>query len=246
MRRKRGVTPIIATVLLLSLTMVLVSVLYYAVKVPMPPQAPYVGFSLQWNSTQLELIGQGDNAPGSGGQCPKSTGYVCYVRGMDAVVSEVGTPAPLISLIQVELACNSTIKLSASLASINYTNTLAASKGGTPPTPTIPVCGGHLTPNYKNGNLNCFGTVGNTVPLYNLVYYKPINSKAPFIEAGDQFIAYTGGFCISTSIDGSIGDDYYGPPPWCNTIPGACVIQLWYTGNPAAFIGSIPLDPQPS
>lgn len=246
-RGRRGVSPVIATVLLISLTMVLLGALYYFIKVPLPPPAPYVGFTTEWNNTQVMLIGQGDNAPGTkGGQCPvidAASGYrACFVNGMVTIVSQVQSPAPLISLIKVELVCNGTVQISAPLTSINVSNVFAASGGGTPPTPTVPVCGGHLTPNYKNGNLNCFGTVGAGVPLYDLVYYNQTNPRSPVIQAGDTFTTYLGGYCISTSIDGSVGDDYYGPPAWCNTIPGACAISLYYTGNPSTFIGSWPLS----
>ena len=234
--------------MLVALTMVLLAALYYMIKVPMPPPTPYVGFTTEWNNTQVELIGQGDNQPGihANGQCPvidTATGYrACFVNGMVTIVSQVQIPAPLISLIDVELSCNGTVKLIAPLSSINMTNTFQGAGGGTPPTPTVPVCGGHLTPNYKTGSLNCFGTVGAGVPMFDLVYFNQTNPRSPVINAGDTFTTYLGGYCISTSIDGSIGDDYYGPPAWCNTLPGACTISLYYTGNPSAFIGSWPLS----
>ncbi|MDE1838185.1 MAG: hypothetical protein KGJ23_16435 [Euryarchaeota archaeon] len=249
MHRRRGVTPIIATVLLLSLTMVLVGALYYFVRVPMPPQSPYVGFTVQWNDTQVELIGQGDNAPGAS-QCPSSTHYICYVRGMSIVVSEVASPAPVTSLIKVEFWCNNTIAAEAPLFGIEYSHAVANSPpGGPTPNPNgAQTCGKGASQPYigPDGGV-CAGSVtaGVGVPLYDLVYYTPTDNSTGIIEAGDTFTAYLGGDCLGPQ-DKSLNDDHYGPPAWCNKEANSCVVELWYTGNPSAFIGSFPLDPAPS
>lgn len=251
---RRGVTPIIATVLLLALTMVLVATLYYIVRTPMPPQAPYLGFQAEWNVGSVELLGDGDNAPGAS-QCPAATGHICFVQGTQFVLSQVSSPAPPISQILVQFMCNGTVALQSTLAQITAASAIAGGGAGdgTPPT-SAGLCGGHYILNHcqdPSGNwvsggcpstdLNCFGSVGSGVPLYSMVYYTPTSTTSLVVEPGDTFTAYSGGYCISASIDPSIGDDYYGPPSWCNTIPGACSVQLFYTGNPQTYIGGFSL-----
>jgi flagellin-like protein len=262
------VTPIIAVVLLVAMTVVLAGILYTILRVPIPPQAPYVGFSQEWNDTSVELIGQGDNQPG-GGQCPAATNHICFMPGLTIVVSQLSQQAILISQVEVIFQCHGQGAMVAPLSSINYTNTLKASTGPTPsPTSGGGLCGGSVAPNYcafpngtaypsgvpqpnkgcpggappTGGNwLNCFGSVGPGVPLYDLIYYTPDQSSDRTLQAGDTFTAYFGGYCISSLQDGSVGDDYYGPPAYCESPAGGCGIELLYTGIPNTVLGSFSL-----
>lgn len=250
---RRGVSPVIASVLLISLTMVLVATLYFLVRTPLPPQAPYVGFDTQNNATLVELIGSGTLKPGGSG-CPATTGNTCFIRGSTFTISQTSSPSPPISLIVVDYKCNGSLVLSAPLSAITASNALA---GGASSTTNGGICGLHSTANYCTagttgtpaqciaGGMNCFGAAGPGQPLYNVLYYTPITSTQTSLQAGDTFTVYLGGDCISPSIDPFPGSLLFGPPPWCNVDPGACTITLLYNGSPQTVVGSFSLATLP-
>lgn len=251
-RDRRAVTPIIATILMIAILIVLMAVLYAFVAVQPPPQAPVADFTTLWGDTSVELLGDGDNAPGAG-QCPAATNHICYVSGSQWLLTGTSVPIP-INNVEAIFMCNGTGVLQAPLSTVSNTSALAAGGAGdgSPPTSNS-LCGGHVIANHcgnPNGSwvtgggpcnppdLNCFGSVGIGVNLASLLYYTPNNWKDPMLQAGDVFTAYSGGYCMSSAADNSIGDDYYGPPVWCNDDPGACSLELLYTGTPVTVLGT--------
>jgi hypothetical protein len=78
------------------------------------------------------------------------------------------------------------------------------------------------------------------------------------LQPGDTFILYihNGGWpidyqCVDPTLYGCFlnhgkpildDDDYHGAPPWCFTSPGACTIDLTYSGNPNALLAQVPVS----
>lgn len=267
--RRRGVSPIIAVILLVAITLVLTAVLYAMLHVSLPPQYPTATFQTEWDDTSVELLGDGDNAPGTGGQCPATTDDICLITGSEWVLTQASAGIP-ISQLEIYFDCNGTLALSAPMSSISYAAAIAAGGAGDGHAPTSnSLCGGHVIPNYcayPNGTwvptggpggpggpgpttctsseLNCFGSVGVGIDLASLVYYTPPpGPSSQFLQAGTVFTTYSGGYCMSAAIDSSIGDDYYGPPSWCNYDVGACSLVLAYTGTPSTILGTFEFAP---
>jgi len=86
-----------------------------------------------------------------------------------------------------------------------------------------------------------------------LGFYEPLSSSATYLEAGDAFILY---LHTSNSVFEAPSpaepastwnhpdvDDYHGAPPWCFTVVGACTIYLTDTQTtPQVVLASIPVS----
>jgi flagellin-like protein len=224
--RARGVSPVIATILLLSITIVLLATLYYFVKVPLSPPAPQIQLTSQYNFTNIVVYGEGNN-PGSA-NCPGSPS-VCNAKGSVFDISQVSGSVSL-NLVQVQFFCDGSLALQGSLASIE-----------SPQTTTI---GAHtlntLCPSQSSGSgptcINYPASSGASIG--DIVYYVPLSTNAGGLQSGSQFVVYSS--VCNTKIALTNGF-YYGPPQECTVPASGCEIQLLYTGSPQAILATIPI-----
>lgn len=235
-RSRRAVSPVIATVLLVAITMVLVAVLYGYIQPNYPSQQP-----------QLNFVAEGDQSQQTWGDptdCSNTTNDAqCNSIPAIFVVFTSFTPAviPLQDL-QLYLYCNGTSLINGTFASLE----LIPGTGQNPPSgsPTLGACGG-WSPN----------PVGTHATWFNrLLYFQQVQTNRTVLAVGDMFVVYAHpplGFkdwgCThglyppdSTECSGE-DDDFHGAPPWCYQEPGLCSVVFYDTAGSGAVVGQVPL-----
>ena len=104
------------------------------------------------------------------------------------------------------------------------------------------------------GSFNASGYGGGAFSTYynRLGYFQPLAPNATLLEPGDMFVLYVHSFDAILEAPSPIEppsewghndfDDYHGAPAWCFDTPGACDIQLTYTGTqPGTLLADIPV-----
>ncbi len=209
--RRRAVSPIIGTILLVSLTVVLVSLLYILVVVPVSPPPPYIGVTVTYSPHQTYY--------GTPSLCPPTTSACPTLPAVTFTLTQVVSPAPSYSLVDLLFHCNGTAYLNAGLTSTLFTPSVPPSA---PTTPTVGLCG-TFSP-------------GSPAPVFNeLLYYQPLHPGQGRLSPGDQIVVY-----LHAPLPPSTS--YAGAPPWCLTIPGACTLELLYTGTAGAVLLNLALQ----
>ncbi len=246
-RARRGVSPLVGTVLLVSIMLVLVALLYQSVVVPLSPPPPYVALETTYNSTPFVVYGP-DNDPGSN-QCPAFDGHVCLTtNGIVSVVSQVQAPSPALVDLTFYFVCNGTAIMSAPLLSLEDP-AAATVDGGGPGSGSGEGCPGTASagagpgpgpgPGPGSPGSGCINPPAPADSMINLVYFVPANPGADALLAGSTFDIY--GSTCHYAIDSTLGDDAYGPPPFCLVTPGACsLLLLDSAGSGVSRLATIP------
>ena len=210
-RGRRAVTPIIANILLLGMT-VTAGALLFAFR-PDLPQSPS---SLYFSTYQ----GPGEPAWGDGSDCSNVNGVQqCKVLpSLDIILTASNPSSLLVSSLQIYFFCNGTIYLSATLNKVAW---VPGSTGtvGTTGAPQLGKCGTYVPP--KAG-------------FNRLLYFHQLTAASAHMENGDTIVLYS-----ATFVGGD--DDFHGAPVWCFSTPGACTIDIVYGGPPQAALAQIPL-----
>jgi flagellin-like protein len=252
--RGRAIAPIIATILLLAMT-VIAAALLFSFKFYTPPSTPAVTIVIHSGGSN-PVWGDGTDTPhtcSSPGTC-----YSLMNTSQIIIASASPTNVPL-DLIDFTFICdntsvggNRTILVQGTLASMTWF----------PGSTTSPPAGAPDLGWCASFHAGGFG--GSDDTLYNrLGLFVPIAPGYTVLTAGDTFILYihNGGYPLDydggshdCTAENTVApcfdaDDYHGAPPWCFTNPGACTIYLSYVGSPSSLIATIPvysLAPPPS
>lgn len=241
-RGRRGVAPIIGTILMLAMTMVVFTILF-SFHFYTPPASPQVTFVIRSGGSN-PVWGDGTDTPPGGGYSLLNTTAIIV-----ASASPINIP---LDEIQFTFLCNNAS--SGGNESILVQGTLASmtwypGQSGTAPAdaPKLGWCASFHAGGYGGG---AFGTAYNRLGVF-----VPISDANVTLQAGDTFLLYihNGGYpldygggagdCIGgvAKVPCLDGDDYHGAPPWCFTDPGACTIILTYLGSPTTQLVSIPV-----
>lgn len=240
-RGRRGVAPIIGTILMLAMTMVVFTILF-SFKFYTPPAAPQVTFVIRSGGSNPVWGDPTDTPPGGGYSLLNTTAIII------ASASPINLP---LDQVEFTFLCNNestggneTILVQGTLASMSW---FPGQSGMAPlDAPTLGWCASFHAGGYGGG---AYGTAYNRLGVF-----VPISDTKVTLQAGDTFLLYihNGGYpldyagghgdCAGTTHRPCLdGDDYHGAPPWCFTNPGACTIDLTYLGNPNSELISIPV-----
>lgn len=238
-RGSRGVAPIIATILILAITIVVFTILF-SFRFYTPPAPPSVTF----------LIHSGGSNPVWGDPTDEQAGSYALMNTTEIIVASASPINIPLSQVEFTFICNNessggneTVLVHGTLQDMTWFPGLS----GNPPAnaPTLGWCASFHAGGYGGG---AFGTAYNRLGLF-----VPISALNITLQAGDTFILYIhnggypldydgGGDCINGGAAPCLdGDDYHGAPPWCFTNPGACTIYLTYTGIPSTILAEIPV-----
>lgn len=233
MRRggRRGVSPIIASVFLVAMTVVAGATLW-AFR-PQPPVQPAT-FYYQVST------GAGEPTWGDGSDCQNvkdpgtgQTVQTCLtLPSIDIYLTSASQPAIALSELTFFFLCNGTIYLTAPLGGMAWVPGTAATVGGS--APQLGTCGTYVPPK---------------AAWDRLAYYDQVRAGSPYWMAGDEIVLYAHTFeppnCPSPTVKNGVivscDDDFHGAPEWCYTVPGACTILLAYTGTPPTVALRVPL-----
>ena len=236
---KRGVSPIIGTVLLVAITVVLAAILYAVVQMPLSPPPPVIGVQAFYNDSSFTVYGE-DNGPyAPQDQCPAATHNVCTMPGSMFVITQVQGVIPL-GNVQVLFFCNGELAQSGSLLDLFPSQANSSGPGGGPGTKADscpdqvsgssgpgpgpgPGPGGGGPGGGSGGSCLNWPAWGAGL-LNHLMYFVPESSTEQVLHAGDYFVVY--GSACHVTIDKTVGDDFYGPPTECVVTPGLCVVKL--------------------
>jgi hypothetical protein len=222
-RNRRGVTPIIASILLSGLT-ICAGVVLWTFQI----HTPAVG-------AQVEYVAEGGQTSPAWGDPTDCTNTSIYATcdGLPSffIIFTAHTPSDLLlSHLQFDMRCNKTSLVNGSFERMEVIPGTGANPGAG--SPALGKCG-NWTPSSS----------GSTATYFNrLAYFQQINVNARVLNNGDIFVVYEhppSDFCDRNAH--CPDDDYHGAPPWCFTVPGACTILLEYTGNPSAIVANIPM-----
>ena len=222
-RRRFAVTPILASVLLVGITVA----------------AGVVLWTFRVNPTssgvQVEYIAQGDQTEPAWGDptdCSNTSIYAnCDSLPAFFLIFTAHTPSNiLLTQLDFDLRCNKSSLLNGTFQAMEVVPGSGSNPGSG--APALGKCGA-----WKPSS----GGTGATY-FNRLAYFQQINTNAKVLHDGDIFVVYEHAlvnFCDRSNK--CPDDDYHGAPPWCFTVVGACYIDLTYTGTPSSVIATIPL-----
>jgi flagellin-like protein len=215
-RSQRGISNIIATVLLVAITIVLVIVLAeFRPNLGQPP--PSIDYQVKGGLSEQAWSDPTD--------CSNTTQYA-HCNALPAIFVAVNgfTPSYLaLAHLNLIFLCNGTDLINASLANLE----VVPGTGASPPAnaPLIGSCG---TWSWGEGGPGAFtGTYFNR-----LLYYQQFTPGATGVSQGDVLVVFahpTADFCDYSG--NCPDDDYHGAPLWCFNVPGACTISVTYANG---------------
>lgn len=187
------------------------------------------------SGVQVEYVAEGDQSEPAWGDptdCSNSTIYATCdsLPAFFLIFTEHAPSSILLSQLNFDFRCNKSSLLNGSFNQLEVipgsgSNPVAGS-------PSLGKCG-----SWKPS------TNGNQATYFNrLAYFQQINVNSKVLHDGDIFVVYEHpllNFCDRSNK--CPDDDYHGAPPWCFTVPGACTIEIAFTGTPATLIANIPL-----
>lgn len=262
-RRRRAVSPIIATILLVGMT-IAAGVILWMFRITPPAPPPTVFYTAQGGLTYpvwgdptdcRPVLPQPTSFYTSGGtgnpnwptystawtnQCQRSTtGTYNMMNVSEISITKISQPIPL-SAVEFEFVCHNntptpitTVFVAGSLKAMSW---FPGSSQSIPANaPTINSCATFNASNFGGGSFSTF---------YNrLGFYEPLTLNATLLQSGDAFILYVhtrdsvleAPSPIESSSKWNLpdADDYHGAPPWCFSNPGACTIFLVDTATPS-------------
>jgi flagellin-like protein len=238
-RNRRGVSNLLAVMLLVAITIILVAFLY-AFKPPVPQASSSLYYSTQGG---LTLPTFGDSTDCVNILQPSTCSQLQAVQ----IVFTTQSPGTMpIGSLQFFFLCNGTVYLQSTLPHMLY----------------IPTTSHSVNANCVAGE-NCLGkcgvydpgqVFGHLIPFNRLGFFWQLVPNATYLQDGDSIILYIHSpvaphDCSSSGCSSAPDtDDYHGIPPWCFASPGgappasSCSIQIVYTGSPASTVLTIPVS----
>jgi hypothetical protein len=207
---------VIATILLLGITLVLVVVLYEEIVVPLPRPAPYVGYEYSYSTSEP--------AWGDGSDCTGGMNPTCQtLPALIFTVTGVGSPAPNYNNTKLIFECGGTVYLEGTLWQLDLNPASGAMPG--PGAPQLQRCGSFIPP---------------MAAFNRMLFFDPLTTTARSqVQAGDQIVVF-----VHTSLSWlTTDDDYHGTPTSCYQNYDSCSITILYTGSPAETLATIPINP---
>jgi flagellin-like protein len=220
----RAVSPIIASILLIGIT-IAAGVVLWTLRI----QTPSAG-------VQVEYIVEGDQTEPAWGDPTDCSNTSIYANcdGVPAffIVFTAHTPADiLLSDLRFELVCNHTSLLNGTFQQME----IIPGTGSNPSSssPELGECGS-WKPNPHGTSATYFNR---------LAYYQQIDESSKVLHDGDIFVVYEHPLANFCDRNGNCpDDDYHGAPPWCFTDPASdCTIYITYTAAPASLVATIPI-----
>lgn len=212
-RSRQGVQPIIATILLVGVTVALVGVIYLLIKPPplgQPTQLDYViqsGVTEQTWGDPTDCTNTGLNA-------------VCDTIPASFIIFTGHIPQYLqVSKLKVIIWCNGTQLLNGTFQSIEIVPGSGANPNAS--SPKLGHCGSWYPP-----------STGNQATFFNrLAYFQQLQHGFVYLEGGDQIVVYAHPPSDFTDRSGhGPDDDFHGAPLWCYNVPNACSVEVIDTG----------------
>jgi flagellin-like protein len=269
--RHRAVSEVIASILLVAITVVLLLVLFF-LRIPLtqaPPTVSYDAFidskypvfgdptdcrpNLPYNWTYYLGNGTGDPRYDTymndwWDECEYgNTGVYNQMNATRIVISQVSQPIPLGDL-QFEFVCTNytptyvqTALVSGKLAGMEWIPGTGA-QNFTADSPLIGYC----------ATLRAEGSGASSTYYNRLGFFDPLSYSLGVLTPGQTIVVYLHTLDSVYEAPNPIepedtwnlpdGDDYHGAPPWCFTVEGACQIELFDTAwSPAVLLLNIPL-----
>ncbi len=212
LRNRRAASPIIATILLVAITVTLVAVLVAFLRPPPLGKPSALYYTVQGGLTEP--------AWGDGSDCSNVNGaQQCLSLPAFELILTMQAPSGMpLSFLTLYFFCNSTVYLKASLAAMEWVPGTSATPGGN--APQLGHCGSYVPP---------------AAAFNRLAFFQQLNPGSTNLIDGDVLVVYAHTF---TSFK---DDDFHGAPPWCYTVANACLIELVYTGQPSTTVIQVPL-----
>ncbi len=215
-RSRTGVSGIIATILLVAITIIAVVVLaIFRPNLSQPP--PSIDYIVKGGLSEQAWSDPTD--------CSNTTQYA-HCNALPAIFVLINGHSPsYLSLADLNLifVCNGTDLIDASLLSLE----VIPGSGASPPTgaPLIGSCGtwtwGEGGPNAYDGDY-----------FNRLLYYQQFTPGVPGIAQGDILVIFSHPTTTFCDYEGNCpDDDYHGAPLWCFDVPGACNVYLTYSSG---------------
>jgi hypothetical protein len=232
---RRGVATIIAAVLMTALT-VAAGAMLWLYRPPFPTTPVAVQYFAQGDQREPAWSDPTDCANWSvplNAQCD-------WLPAIFIIFTSHSPDSLPLADLRFNFYCNGTLLLNGTFKALEII----------PGTGTNPGAG---APKIGNCGTWAWGTGQGTTGSYfnRLAYFQQVQAGYPTLKNGDLFVVYIhplAGFCDRFGYGcpppgghGGSEDDYHGAPLWCFTVPGACSIQLTYTGQPQTIIATIPL-----
>lgn len=227
MRQRRGVAPIIGTILLVAITVVLASLLL--IKPPLPPTPSQLGYYMQ----QATFPTWGDRTDCKTNATTQAL-YGCFsLPSFQIIITEI-TPTDIqISSLRFYFFCNGSTYLQASLSSMEWVPGIdqQAPAGA----PQLGSCGSYTPPNAAFNRLAFFVqdipslttlAVGDQIVLVAHSFEYP---NCPNLKPGQK----------PTPQD-PCDDDFHGAPSWCytETAPN-CALEIYYQPTTTSISSSL-------
>lgn len=223
-RSRRAVTPVIAQVFIVAMTVVSGSFLW-AYRPTTPPEPHFVNYVAQGGHTEQTW--------GDGSDCSNVNGVQsCLTLPAIDLIFTQWTPNVIpVSELTFYMLCNGTVYLQSTLSAMTWVPGAAGTPGSN--APQLGTCGNFVPPAAAFNRLTFFDqlrpgatdlTPGDQIVLFQS--FEPPNCPSP---------KYSGGVLVSCD------DDFHGAPSWCFTVQGACTIDLVYNGHPSALATTIPV-----
>lgn len=240
-RPRRGVAPIIGTILMLALTIVIFSILF-SFRFYTPASPPNLTL----------VIKSGGSNPVWGDGTDVEDGQYSLMNTTAIIIASVSPTNVLLSQVQFTFICNNessggneTTLVQGTLQDMTWFP--GETSEAPSDAPQLGWCASFHAGGFGGG---AFGTAYNRLGIF-----VPISANDSTLQAGDTFLLYihnggypldyedraadcAGGVATKPCLD---GDDYHGAPPWCFTSQDSCKILLSYLGNPTTLLASIPV-----
>ncbi len=265
-RRRGGVAEIIATLLLVAITVALVFVLYLF-RFPLSPPPPLVSYQVVTGMTRPVWGDPTDCYPNTLPNPPSyylgpgksNTLYTEYMdawwddceygssgtyRNMNVTAIQIVDVSQTIPLADLEFQFVCTNK-TPSYVQTNFVEGPLDAMEWEPGTnenlsSSAPTLGDCATshPNGNGANSVYYNRLGYFDPLfdYHLTYLAPGQTIYIYVHTPDSVLEAPNPIEAVDKWNVSDGDDYHGAPPWCFTVPGACTVNLIDTAWNPAII----------
>ena len=220
----RAVAGIVAAILLLGLTVVGGAILWA------------LQFNLPTSSIQVEYTAEGGlsvPAWSDPTDCHYNVGANATCDPLPAIYVIFTSHSPTdiqLSALGFRFMCNGTTLLSGSFSALE----IVPGTGSNPAagSPTLGNCG-TWAPSPNGFHATFFNR---------LTYFQQLQVGKTTLTDGDLMVIYVhpaSTFCDSTNH--CPDDDYHGAPPWCFTVPGACVAYITYSQTPVTLVATVPI-----
>jgi flagellin-like protein len=235
-RQRRGVSNIIAVILLVAMTVILAAVLF-AFRPPIPSATSAIYYTIDTGTTAPTWGDLTDcanvNDPSTCAQQP----------AVDLIFTTQSPGTMPVADLDFYFICNGTVYFESSLPNMLYipTTNHAANFNCVEP-------GGNCL--QKCGKYDPAQVFGYDIPFSRLGFFWQLTPNATYLSDGDSIVLYV----HSTTAPHDVGstrpdtDDYHGIPAWCFAAPGTlnppnnCSIKIVYTGQPQSTVVDIPVS----